>query len=64
MHERLKFGTAVIDMRYENPLITMVEDAGAADVIAGKKPTTRWESAAVLPGAGHRWLALFWLQPQ
>src|SRR6201991_696996 len=31
---RIEIGTAVIDMRYENPLY-MVEDAGAADVIAG-----------------------------
>src|SRR5512145_3034768 len=31
---RVEIGTAVIDMRYENPLY-MVEDAGAADLIAG-----------------------------
>jgi len=31
---RIEVGTAVIDMRYENPLY-MVEDAGAADLIAG-----------------------------
>src|SRR5712672_4323896 len=31
---RIEIGTAVIDMRYENPMY-MVEDAGAADVIAG-----------------------------
>ena len=31
---RIEVGTAVIDMRYENPLY-MVEDAGAADIIAG-----------------------------
>jgi len=30
----IEVGTAVIDMRYENPLY-MVEDAGAADLIAG-----------------------------
>lgn len=30
---RIEIGTAVIDMRYENPLY-MVEDAGAADLIA------------------------------
>jgi alkanesulfonate monooxygenase SsuD/methylene tetrahydromethanopterin reductase-like flavin-dependent oxidoreductase (luciferase family) len=30
----IEIGTAVIDMRYENPLY-MAEDAGAADVIAG-----------------------------
>ena len=32
--KRIEIGTAVIDMRYENPLY-MVEDAGAADLIAG-----------------------------
>ncbi len=32
--ERIEIGTAVIDMRYENPLY-MAEDAGAADIIAG-----------------------------
>jgi len=32
--ERIEIGTAVIDMRYENPLY-MAEDAGAADLIAG-----------------------------
>ena len=31
---RIELGTGVIDMRYENPLY-MVEDAGAADLIAG-----------------------------
>ncbi len=31
---RIQIGTAVIDMRYENPLY-MVEDAGAADLISG-----------------------------
>src|SRR5882724_1918123 len=31
---KIEIGTAVIDMRYENPHY-MVEDAGAADVIAG-----------------------------
>jgi alkanesulfonate monooxygenase SsuD/methylene tetrahydromethanopterin reductase-like flavin-dependent oxidoreductase (luciferase family) len=31
--KRIEIGTAVIDMRYENPLY-MVEDAGAADLIA------------------------------
>jgi alkanesulfonate monooxygenase SsuD/methylene tetrahydromethanopterin reductase-like flavin-dependent oxidoreductase (luciferase family) len=30
----IEIGTAVVDMRYENPLY-MVEDAGAADIIAG-----------------------------
>src|SRR5580692_7068331 len=32
--QRIEIGTAVIDMRYENPHY-MVEDAGAADLIAG-----------------------------
>ncbi|WP_448955461.1 LLM class flavin-dependent oxidoreductase [Labrys neptuniae] len=32
--ERIEIGTAVIDMRYENPFY-MVEDAGSADLIAG-----------------------------
>src|SRR5271165_3270649 len=32
--QRIELGTAVIDMRYENPLY-MAEDAGAADLIAG-----------------------------
>src|SRR5262249_38897644 len=31
---KIEIGTAVIDMRYENPLY-MVEDAGAADLISG-----------------------------
>lgn len=32
----IEIGTAVIDMRYENPAY-MVEDAGAADIIAGSR---------------------------
>jgi alkanesulfonate monooxygenase SsuD/methylene tetrahydromethanopterin reductase-like flavin-dependent oxidoreductase (luciferase family) len=32
--KKIEIGTAVIDMRYENPLY-MIEDAGAADLIAG-----------------------------
>ncbi|MEO8667982.1 MAG: LLM class flavin-dependent oxidoreductase [Bauldia sp.] len=32
--KRIEIGTAVIDMRYENPFY-MAEDAGAADIIAG-----------------------------
>jgi len=32
--KRIEIGTAVIDMRYENPMY-MAEDAGAADIIAG-----------------------------
>src|SRR5271156_3740179 len=31
---RIEIGTAVIDMRYENPLY-MIEDAGSADLISG-----------------------------
>src|SRR6202030_1741556 len=31
---RIEIGTAVIDMRYENPYY-MLEDSGAADIIAG-----------------------------
>src|SRR6202451_4276738 len=34
--KRIEIGTAVIDMRYENPLY-MAEDAGAADVIGGRR---------------------------
>src|SRR4029078_4928622 len=33
---RIEIGTGVIDMRYENPLY-MAEDAGAADLIAGRR---------------------------
>src|SRR5258708_14609007 len=33
---RIEIGTAVIDMRYENPLY-MAEDAGAADLISGTR---------------------------
>jgi alkanesulfonate monooxygenase SsuD/methylene tetrahydromethanopterin reductase-like flavin-dependent oxidoreductase (luciferase family) len=33
---RIEVGTAVIDMRYENPLY-MAEDAGAADLISGRR---------------------------
>src|SRR3954452_20647375 len=32
--KKIEIGTAVIDMRYENPLY-MVEDAGASDIISG-----------------------------
>ncbi|MBX3579216.1 MAG: LLM class flavin-dependent oxidoreductase [Rhizobiaceae bacterium] len=34
--KRIELGTAVIDMRYENPLY-MAEDAGSADLIAGSR---------------------------
>src|SRR5260370_41119585 len=33
---RIEIGTAVIDMRYENPLY-MAEDAGAAHIISGSR---------------------------
>src|SRR5438876_3704153 len=33
---RIEIGTAVVDMRYENPFY-MAEDAGAADLIAGRR---------------------------
>src|SRR3974390_94440 len=32
--KRIEIGTAVVDMRYENPMY-MAEEAGAADIIAG-----------------------------
>jgi alkanesulfonate monooxygenase SsuD/methylene tetrahydromethanopterin reductase-like flavin-dependent oxidoreductase (luciferase family) len=44
--KRIEIGTAVIDMRYENPLY-MVEDAGAADLIAGGRCSSG--SAAARP---------------
>ena len=53
---RIEIGTAVIDMRYENPLY-MAEDAGAADLIARGSPATRHKPW--LGGAGDRRLALF-----
>src|ERR1700756_5494779 len=56
---KIEIGTALIDMRYENPHC-MVEDAGAADVIAGG-PTAVGNQPR-FSRAGHRWLALFWLQ--
>ena len=40
---RIEIGTAVIDMRYENPLY-MAEDAGAADLIS--VAASSWGSAA------------------
>ena len=43
---RIEIGTAVIDMRYENPLY-MAEDAGAADLIAAGG--CNWGSAAARP---------------
>ncbi len=52
---RIEIGTAVIDMRYENPLY-MAEDAGAADLIAGGAAT---RDKPWLPRAGDRWMAPF-----
>jgi alkanesulfonate monooxygenase SsuD/methylene tetrahydromethanopterin reductase-like flavin-dependent oxidoreductase (luciferase family) len=53
---RIEIGTAVIDMRYENPLY-MAEDAGAADLIAGGRLQLGISRGS--PRAGDRWLALF-----
>src|SRR5215831_3616655 len=50
--KRIEIGTAVIDMRYENPFY-MAEDAGAADVIAGGRlqlGISRWSSEQVIDG--------------
>src|SRR4029078_12910320 len=50
--KRIEIGTAVIDMRYENPLY-MVEDAGAADLIAGGRlqlGTSRGSPEQVIDG--------------
>ena len=48
---RIEIGTAVIDMRYENPFY-MAEDAGAADLIAGGRlqPVNLFRQ----PGPGRR----------
>ena len=50
----IEIGTAVIDMRYENPLY-MAEDAGAADLICGRPAATGDQPR--LAGAGDRRLA-------
>ena len=53
--KRIEIGTAVIDMRYENPLY-MVEDAGAADLIAGGRlqlGISRGSPEQVIDGWGH-----------
>jgi alkanesulfonate monooxygenase SsuD/methylene tetrahydromethanopterin reductase-like flavin-dependent oxidoreductase (luciferase family) len=59
----IEIGTAVIDMRYENPLY-MAEDAGAADIIAGgrlqlgisrgspEQVIDGWRHFGYVPGAG------------
>src|ERR1700752_2066232 len=52
--KRIEIGTAVIDMRYENPLY-MVEDAGGADLIAGGRlqlGVSRGRPGQVIPGGG------------
>jgi alkanesulfonate monooxygenase SsuD/methylene tetrahydromethanopterin reductase-like flavin-dependent oxidoreductase (luciferase family) len=52
---RIEIGTAVIDMRYENPLY-MAEDAGAADIIAGGRlqlGISRGSPEQVIDGWGH-----------
>ena len=52
---RIELGTAVIDMRYENPLY-MAEDAGAADLIAGGRlqlGISRGSSEHVIDGYRH-----------
>src|SRR6201991_3263105 len=50
---RIELGTAVIDMRYENPLY-MAEEAGAADLISGGRlqlGVSRGSPETVLRGA-------------
>src|ERR1700759_5808280 len=50
---RIEIGTAVIDMRYENPLY-MAEEAGAADLISGGRlqlGVSRGSPETVLRGA-------------
>ncbi|HVW22783.1 MAG TPA: LLM class flavin-dependent oxidoreductase [Opitutaceae bacterium] len=52
---RIEIGTAVIDMRYENPHY-MAEDAGAADLIAGSRlqlGISRGSPEQVIDGWGH-----------
>jgi alkanesulfonate monooxygenase SsuD/methylene tetrahydromethanopterin reductase-like flavin-dependent oxidoreductase (luciferase family) len=56
--QKIEIGTAVIDMRYENPHY-MAEDAGAADLISGGRLQLGISRGS--PRAGHRWVALFWL---
>lgn len=46
---RIEIGTAVIDMRYENPLY-LAEEAAAVDLISGA--ACSWGSAVVRPSAG------------
>jgi len=52
---RIEIGTAVIDMRYENPLY-MAEDAGAADLISGGRlqlGISRGSPEQVIDGYGY-----------
>src|ERR1700741_1564175 len=48
---KIEIGTAVIDMRYENPHY-MAEDAGAADLIAGGRPQLGISRGSPEPGIG------------
>jgi alkanesulfonate monooxygenase SsuD/methylene tetrahydromethanopterin reductase-like flavin-dependent oxidoreductase (luciferase family) len=57
---RIEIGTAVIDMRYENPLYT-VEEAGAADLIAGGRLQLGISRGS--PEQGDRRMELFRLPP-
>ena len=50
---RIEIGTAVIDMRYENPFY-MVEDAGAADLISD---ATRGHGTHSVPAIWPKYLA-------
>src|SRR5262249_35822667 len=49
--KRIEIGTAVIDMRYENPLY-MAEDAGSADIIGGGRPQRGISPGSPRPGLG------------
>jgi alkanesulfonate monooxygenase SsuD/methylene tetrahydromethanopterin reductase-like flavin-dependent oxidoreductase (luciferase family) len=57
--KRIEIGTAVIDMRYENPLY-MAEDARAADTHQRRPPAARHQPR--LARAGDRRLALLRLR--
>jgi alkanesulfonate monooxygenase SsuD/methylene tetrahydromethanopterin reductase-like flavin-dependent oxidoreductase (luciferase family) len=58
---RIEIGTAVIDMRYENPLY-MAEDAGAADLIS-RRPAAAGHQQG-FTRAGHRGVASLRLRPR
>src|ERR1700726_1877144 len=49
--KRIEIGTAVIDMRYENPFY-MAEDAGSADVISGGRLQLGISRGSPAPGSG------------